>query len=429
MLHQIKLSNVGVAPEMIFNFSKRLNLITGDNGLGKSFLLDVAWWSMTRTWPAQINPSLIGGKMARPFTPGKATISFTLDGKRKRAAEYTCCFGRKEQAWLGSSGRPLMPGLVLYAMADGSYAVWDPARNYWQLNGNIDVQERMPAYVFNPSEIWNGLYIGRSNEAKCLSQGFLYDINNWKLKNSTEWKLFSKILKELSPEGEAIIIGDSRRIDLEESRDIPTIRSPYVKDLPIVYASSAMKRILAMAYCLVWAWKEHLEASAMLDQKPANNIIFLIDEIEQHLHPKWQRTITYALMQAVKQLNNKANVQLIITTHSPLVMTGSEDHFNAETDRWLDLDCIGNTVTVTPRDFVKLGTPNSWLKSEAFDMSSTRSLATEKLLNQAYALLKESPIDKKRLKAQAEQLAAKLGPTDDDLFIWRALYHKLTRRS
>lgn len=34
------------------------NLITGDNGLGKSFLLDLIWYAMTRQWPSEANPQL-----------------------------------------------------------------------------------------------------------------------------------------------------------------------------------------------------------------------------------------------------------------------------------------------------------------------------------------------------------------------------------
>ena len=30
--------------------AQRLNLLTGDNGAGKTFLLDLAWTSLTRTW-------------------------------------------------------------------------------------------------------------------------------------------------------------------------------------------------------------------------------------------------------------------------------------------------------------------------------------------------------------------------------------------
>ena len=56
MLKELKLSHVGPAPSMELEFGERLNLITGDNGLGKSFLLDIAWWALTRRWPAEINP-------------------------------------------------------------------------------------------------------------------------------------------------------------------------------------------------------------------------------------------------------------------------------------------------------------------------------------------------------------------------------------
>jgi predicted ATPase len=45
MLESLHLKNVGPAPELRFEPAERLNLITGDNGLGKSFLLDVAWWA------------------------------------------------------------------------------------------------------------------------------------------------------------------------------------------------------------------------------------------------------------------------------------------------------------------------------------------------------------------------------------------------
>lgn len=48
MLKYLHLKNVGPAPEMEMDLGTRLNLITGDNGLGKSFLLDVAWWALTR---------------------------------------------------------------------------------------------------------------------------------------------------------------------------------------------------------------------------------------------------------------------------------------------------------------------------------------------------------------------------------------------
>ena len=50
MLKSLKMSGVGPAPEMSIEFAPRVNALTGDNGLGKSFLLDIAWWAFTYTW-------------------------------------------------------------------------------------------------------------------------------------------------------------------------------------------------------------------------------------------------------------------------------------------------------------------------------------------------------------------------------------------
>ena len=64
MLKRLKLKNVGPAPELEIEFARRVNLITGDNGLGKSFILDVAWWALTGTWagyPVRPEPAVAEG--------------------------------------------------------------------------------------------------------------------------------------------------------------------------------------------------------------------------------------------------------------------------------------------------------------------------------------------------------------------------------
>lgn len=434
MLHQIKLQNVGVAPKTTFDFSRRLNIITGDNGLGKSFILDVAWWILSRTWPAQLNARLSSGKMARPLGRGEAEITFVVDGKSKDKIQYSGIFSRIDQAWQGKTGRPMNPGLVLYAMSDGSFSIWDPARNYWQTKGKIDVQERQPAYVFDTPAIWDGLYLESDKGKKCLCNGFLRDVETWRLKQNSAWKQLTAALQYLSPSGEALTFGEPTRIDLEEGRDIPTLCIPHIGIVPVVYASAAIKRILSLAYCLVWAWQEHLKASEQLDQEPEQHIIFLIDEIEEHLHPKWQRLITRAIMQVVKALNEKAELQLILTTHSPLVMASCEDIFTAEDedgtplDTWLDIDLSPNaTVQVTNRSFDNQGTADAWLTGPAFDLTSTRSPEVEQLLNDANELLKRNAttaeLDEMELK-----MAQKLPAMDDSLFMWRYMRQQKEQR-
>src|SRR5207244_8728544 len=176
MLEYLHLKNVGPAPEMTLDLAPRLNLLTGDNGLGKSFLLDIAWWALTRRWPAEVNPALTTGRMARPTGPAPASIEFRFDTV-STTETYESKFDRTAQAWTGRAGRPGNPGLVLYAQVDGSFAVWDPARNYWKTRGRVDVQDRPPAYVFAPREVWDGLQPERDKPPLC--NGLIHDWARW----------------------------------------------------------------------------------------------------------------------------------------------------------------------------------------------------------------------------------------------------------
>lgn len=55
-------------------------------------------------------------------------------------------------------------------------------------------------------------------------------------------------------------------------------------------------------------------ANPMLEDPLLGNGIVLVDEIELHLHPEWQKSILPRMLQAFP------NVQFVVTTHSPLVL-------------------------------------------------------------------------------------------------------------
>ena len=132
MIMHLGIANVGPAPGMELDFGSRLNLLTGDNGLGKSFLLDILWWAMTRTWPAEVNPRLTAGKTALPTDKKQPAIIKARFSAASKPIDSKSDFKPREQTWSIKAGRPANPGLIFYAMADGSFAVWDPARNYWK---------------------------------------------------------------------------------------------------------------------------------------------------------------------------------------------------------------------------------------------------------------------------------------------------------
>jgi len=67
MLASLQLRDVGPAQSFDIELSDRLNVFTGDNGLGKSFLLDIAFWALTGCWP--------GDRMAMPAPAGGSRIA------------------------------------------------------------------------------------------------------------------------------------------------------------------------------------------------------------------------------------------------------------------------------------------------------------------------------------------------------------------
>jgi hypothetical protein len=379
MLEYLHLKNVGPAPEMRMELAERLNLITGDNGLGKSFLLDIAWWTLTRTWvgyPARPNP---GAKEA-------ASIGFAFESKSGRR-EYVSEFDRKQQEWKGKVGRPANPGLVLYAQVDGGFAVWDPARNYWRTVRGQEVQDRPPAYVFSPNEVWDGL----ERDGATLCNGLIRDWASWQKEKGTPFELLKAALQVMSPSaGEPLVPGPLTRISLDDVRDMPTLRMPYGEDTPIVQASAGMRRITALVYLLVWAWEEHQRAAALLGQEPSQQVIFLVDELDTHLHPRWQRVVLRALLDVVGELmtGGDAQVQVLAATHSPLVMASVEPHFDPAQDALWHLDLADSAVRLTQEQWAKQGDVLGWLVSETFGLAQARSRESEEAIEAAEAFMR-----------------------------------------
>ena len=66
MISKLALRNVGPLPDREYRFGRRINALTGDNGLGKTFLLDLIWFAFSNEWPVFANPAMTAGNMARP---------------------------------------------------------------------------------------------------------------------------------------------------------------------------------------------------------------------------------------------------------------------------------------------------------------------------------------------------------------------------
>ena len=422
MIECLRLRNVGPAPRMEMDLAPRLNLITGDNGLGKSFLLDVIWWALTRKWPQEVNPHMNAGYAARPATAGEdATIGFRARG-RSTTAEYEARYVPRDQAWVGPAGRPLLPGLVIYAHTDGSFSFWDPHRNYWRRRGDADVSPRRPAQVFTQDEVWNGAYIQENGRRVPTCNGLIIDWAAWISAQNDSHAAMKAMIETLASDGTGVRVepGSLSRISIDDPRDIPTIRTGYAEAIPILHASAGVRRIVALAYMLTLAWREHRLAAEQLGEEPCDSVVLLIDEVESHLHPRWQRSILSSLAGAMRELGTPEAVQLVVTTHSPLVLSSAETWFDEERDAWFDLDLETESGVVLRRGiYERRGAVGHWLTSEAFDLVTDRgSIEAEQVVLRARELLSGDEPSLEEVEAVGRELIEVLSDSDPFLAGW-----------
>jgi hypothetical protein len=390
---------------MSVEFGDRLNVITGDNGLGKSFLLEVAWWALTQTW------------VGRPALPNEGAARHAKVGYRiDTGAEFESGFEPRRGEWdRRPSGTP-SPGVVLFARVDGSFAVVDPKRNSFGLTWDDIGRDRFqpPAFLFDPAQVWSGL---TGDDGATYCSGLIADWRVWQLENSTEFEALKATLAALSPHpDDRLEPGPPRRIDLLDSRPIPTLQMPY-GDVPVTHASAGARRILSFAYLLVWAWHEHRAAAELLGEPPSSSVTVLIDEVESHLHPRWQRVILPAVLDAVAALGGPADTQVLCVTHSPLVLASLEAHWRSEDDRLFTIDLRSDDgarphVALRQLEWRKRGDVNAWLTSEVFDLGQARSVEAEDVIERARQAMQKPGESVSDLGDLVKQLARHVPETD-----------------
>ena len=400
MLEDIELFNVGPAPRMKAEFAPRVNLITGDNGLGKSFLLECAWWAVTRCWPAEVNQRMTSGLEARPRdVKRQASINVRVAGAGDTGSQTIAGVRVPwSEQWHPPTAWPRSLGLLLYAHADGSFSVWDPVRNGRSRDAG-EAGGRRPPYVFTEADVWDGLRDGHRSVPLC--NGLLHDWSSWIKAGDANADAMAEALGALSPDsegGDVLAPGPPMRLSLDDVRDIPTIRAGCVGPVPVLHASAGIRRAVALAYIITWAWSEHRIAADLQGVAVTPRATMLFDEVESHLHPRWQRSILKALRDVGRALLDGVALQLIASTHSPLVLASAEPWFDPEQDVWLDLDLEGDPpeACLRRRTYTPRGTPGAWLTSEAFDLETERgSIEAEQAVLRAREILRNpgAPLD------------------------------------
>ena len=218
-----------------------------------------------------------------------------------------------------------------------------------------------------------------------ICNGLLHDWVSWQTRKSRfedVFNAFVKCLKVLSPPGGQQLKVDEPIALSGNEQEIPALAMEY-GTVPIVHASAGVKRIIGLAYVLIWAWFRHQRNAGLAGMDPFDQMILVVDEAEAHLHPRWQRTIVPALMEVVDVLSDDLVIQAHIATHSPLIMASAETVFDKRKDALHHLELSEQSVSVSMIDFGNFGSVDAWLVSEVFGLKQARSFEAECLIERA----------------------------------------------
>jgi len=133
--------------------------------------------------------------------------------------------------------------------------------------------------------------------------------------------------------------------------------------VPTISLSDGYRSVLALAGDLVWRLIQAFPGS---DDPTKEEGIVLIDELDIHLHPVWQRQIAGWLREQFPRL------QFIVATHSPLIAAGAGE--DALTLRFLTED--GHSIVKSVDNLAAMNVDRI-LQSDAFGLVSPYSPAAE----------------------------------------------------
>ncbi|WP_395830572.1 AAA family ATPase [Elstera sp.] len=428
MLKKLSLKGVGPAPEMEVEFAERLTVITGDNGLGKSFILDAVWFALT------------GKPFGEEILPTEAeenSISLEFKKVSESSTINTIVYkpgldDESGDSW-GALGKFVLKNQkfpTLYLGCEGRIGVYEPFRRATKLAfssvyGLDSLKNGLRKEDFNINNIEVNIGGVRERENLIRINGYIYDLMIWFKDKSEPYHQMQDALKYLSSEAQEFLsLSPPSRINIQDLREIPHIVTSSGVT-PITHASAGVQRIVSLAYIIVWLWQEHKLVAKLTKKTPARNLVLLIDEIETHLHPKWQRKILAAVLEVAKAITEDEGfqVQVICTTHSPIVLTGIEPHFDPEKDKLLDLQLTPGvpgergTVELREVEFRKFGTVGKWLGSPMFEVPE-RSQPQEEALAKREALFEmETPGPEDIAEVEA-RMTESFAPDDPELAHW-----------
>ena len=217
-------------------------------------------------------------KNQRPSSATSETASNLSDGRRLFANRTSLD---------RHVGAPPVSGIVVYAHADGSFSVLEPCPELLDSTGRFESSRAVPTGI--------RIHRGRSMGRTCRYPGRA-------TRSGLHWVAVGLVAvgpgRPRQRQGNGFDLAGSvsragfgpddrartpMRLSVDDAREIPSIVTNYAGQVPIVHASSGIRRIVALAYILTWTWSEHRIVSELRETAVYRQVVMLFDEVESHL--------------------------------------------------------------------------------------------------------------------------------------------------
>lgn len=314
-------------------------------------------------------------------------------GKSERMSRLDRYFGSLWQEINTSSSEALipLPAVAYYRARRRINGMPELGGIFKSSAGRIDAYANAMDAGANFASMCEWLYLRENEELRARSSGGTTQSHSFQ-----ELQAIRQVLKSAIPGVERVYFdGTPPRlmVDLRSQQGEP-------QALELGQLSDGYRNLLALfldfARRLVQAnptWPNPLEAPGIL----------LVDEIELHLHPRWQQTVIPSLRSAFP------NTQLIITTHSPAVLTTvRREHIHLLTS--------DHEFETLPDDVGTFGAENSRVLAEVFGTHARPpNIETTHSLRRYLRLIEDRQHNSDEALDLRRTLESALGSSDPDL--------------
>lgn len=384
--------------EIVFDATKNIVILLGDNGFGKTTILDAIATAMA-PYPAQfpgISDFQLNDLDVHINRHGRRAQYLTVDAelsdkefvmksiRYRKGTQNTpktnyehlkqAAIAQKDAILAGESNIEL-PIFAYYGTGRGQFQVPERRRGFQQMFERWDCYKSAinPETDFKRFFGWFDLMEDQERRDREKLRDFNYR----------------------SPVLNAVRRALSEIVDCYKNPRIETRPLRFIMDridhdgstheLRIEQLSEGYKIVIAMVADLAARMSE---ANPDMDNPLNATGIVLVDEIDLHLHPRWQRDI-------LKQLTNVfPNVQFIVSTHSPVIVIGA-----AEIAQIVNLNHINSNVNLNQAN-IMISNIGQVLLSDLFGLNYLHAPEWDRKIDERNALLSKSELsdqEKKRL--------------------------------